>query len=102
MEGFTDEQLRLYVLGDLPPAEERDVETALFRDPELLARVELARDDLVDDYAAGRLSEADRVKLERRQMASAEGREQLAIARALRNAAGGRRNNFPNGSPGQG
>lgn len=86
-QDYTDEQLRQYVLGDLPAAEAGELESAWFREPELLARVELARDDLLDDYAAGRLSDADRVKLERRQLSNPEGREQLAMAKALQSAA---------------
>jgi anti-sigma factor RsiW len=86
-QDYTDEQLRQYVLGDLPAAEEGELESALFREAELLARVELARDDLLDDYAAGRLSDADRVKLERRQLSHPEGREQLSTAKALQSAA---------------
>jgi hypothetical protein len=84
---FQDRQIRQYLLGDMTAAEESELETAFFREPDLLARVELARDDLADDYAARRLSDADREKFERRLLASDEGREQLAIARALRNAA---------------
>ena len=86
-QAFQDHQIRQYLLGDLPAAEEGDLETAYFRDSELLARVELTRDDLADDYAAGRLSDADREKFERRLLASGEGREQLAITRALQQAA---------------
>jgi anti-sigma-K factor RskA len=94
---FDEQQIRQYLLGDMPAEAECELETAFFRDPELLARVELARDDLADDYAARRLSEADRRKFERRMLASDEGREQLAITRALRNAAGARRDS-PGGS----
>ena len=82
---FQDDQIRRYLLGDLPEPEEREIEIAYFRDPDLLARLELARDDLADDYAAMRLSPADREKFERRILATAEGVEQVAIARALRN-----------------
>ncbi|HET9703407.1 MAG TPA: hypothetical protein VFP85_05190 [Vicinamibacterales bacterium] len=96
-QDYTDEQLRQYVLGDLPAAEAGELESALFREAELLARVELARDDLLDDYAAGRLSDADRVKLERRQLSHSEGREQLATAKALQSAA--RQKRLPRGSP---
>ena len=88
---FQDRQIRQYLLGDMTAAEESELETAFFREPELLARVELARDDLADDYAARRLSDADREKFERRLLASDEGREQLAITKALRSAAARKR-----------
>jgi anti-sigma factor RsiW len=88
---FPNRHIRRYLLGDLSAAEEREIETAFFRDSALLARVELARDDLADDYAARRLSDIDREKFERRLLASDEGREQLAITNALRNAAAQKR-----------
>ena len=84
---FDEQQIRQYLLGDMPAEEESELEAAFFRDSELLARVELARDDLADDYAARRLSDADRRKFESRLLASDEGREQLTMTRALRNAA---------------
>ena len=84
---FLDAQLRRYLLGDMTAAEESELETAFFREPELLARVELARDDLADDYVASRLPDADRKKFECRLLASDEGRDQLAITKALRDAA---------------
>jgi anti-sigma-K factor RskA len=87
---FQEAQIRRYLLGGMTASEEQELETAFFRDAELLARVELARDDLADDYAAGRLSAVDREKFERHILASDEGRKQLAITRALRNAAGAR------------
>jgi hypothetical protein len=86
---FEDHHIRRYVLGDLSTSEEGELEAALFSDAELLARVELARDDLADDYAASRLSAAERQQFEQRVLATDEGREQLAIARALQTAAAG-------------
>jgi hypothetical protein len=89
---FQDHHIRRYLLGELSVAEEREIETAFFRDSRLLARVELARDDLADDYSAERLSTVDRGKFERRLLASDEGREQLAITHALRGAAAQKKN----------
>ena len=84
---FQDQQIRQYLLGDIPASEEAELEAAFFRDSELLARMELLRDDLADDYAAQRLTAADREKFERRLLASDEGRDEFAITRALRDAA---------------
>ena len=86
-QSFQDHQIRQYLLGDLPATEEEELETAYFHDADLLARIELARDDLADDYAAARLSPADREKFERRVLAVDEGREQLAVTKALQSAA---------------
>jgi anti-sigma factor RsiW len=98
---FTDKEIRQYLLGDLPAQEEVELESAFFRDAELLARVELGRDDLADDYAARRLSDADREKFERRLLASDDGCEELAITRALRTAARARRKDSSGGSTGE-
>lgn len=81
---FQDDEIRQYLLGDLCPTDEEALETTYFLDPDLLTRIEVARDDLADDYSAGRLCDAERDKFERRLLASDEGREQLAITRALR------------------
>jgi hypothetical protein len=94
---FQDHQIREYLLGDMSSEKEDELAAAFFRDSELLARVELVRDDLADDYAAQRLSGADREKFERRLLESDEGREQLAITKALRNAAAAQRQS--NGGP---
>ena len=83
---FEDQHIRQYLLGDLPEAQESELETAYFGDPALLERVELARSDLADDYAAARLSAAERQKFEQRILATHDGREQLAIAQALQSA----------------
>jgi hypothetical protein len=95
---FRDDQIRQYLLGDLPAAEEGELEAAFFRDPELLARVELVQSDLTEDYLARRLPDADRLKVERRLLVSSEGREQMAITNALRNAARARRRESSGGS----
>jgi hypothetical protein len=84
---FDDRQIRHYLLGDLSDAEESRLEAAYFGDADLLARVELARDDLADDYAAGRLSQSEREKFERRILATEDGRKLVAITRALQQAA---------------
>jgi hypothetical protein len=78
------EHLRRYLLGDLSESEAAALETAYFGDPTLLARLELAEHDLLDDYASGRLPQADREKLERTVLATRDGRMELALARALR------------------
>ena len=84
---FQDQQIRQYLLGDVPASQESELEAAYFQDPDLLERMELVKDDLADDYAAGRLSAADRERFERRLLATREGREELAITTALRDAA---------------
>jgi hypothetical protein len=81
-----DEHLRRYLLGDLSEHEEAAVETAYFTNPDLLAKVELAEHDLLDEYATDRMPHADRRKLERTILATGDGQMELALARALRSA----------------
>ncbi len=78
-----DRDIREYLLGNLAEEDEAAVEAAYFADTALLERIETAASDLADDYAAGRLSPGDRIRFERRQLASAAGREDVALARAL-------------------
>src|SRR5688572_17524517 len=84
-----DAALRRYLLGLLPEAEAEALEEAYFARPEVLERVRLAEDDLLDDYAAGRLETGERAAFEGRYLASAPLRERVMAARALRLAAGG-------------
>lgn len=81
---FEDKEIRRYLLGDLPEADEAALEAAYFGDSTLLARVELVEHDLADEYVAGRMPSPDRAKFEHRLLGSEEGREDAAIARALR------------------
>lgn len=81
---FSDRQVRQYVLGDLPPQEAEAIETAYFSDADLLSRIELARHDLADDYAAGRLDVEERNRFERHVLSTADGRREQAVAEALR------------------
>jgi hypothetical protein len=72
----------------LSEAEAEALEDEYFGSPATLERVRGAEDDLIDDYAAGRLSPAEQQQLERRWAGSARQRERLLTARALRLAAG--------------
>ncbi len=83
-----DREIRRYLLGDLPEHEETALEAAYFGDPELLARLELIATDLADEYAASRMPLTDRTNYERRLLGNAEGREEVAFARALQVANG--------------
>ncbi len=81
---FQDHSIRQYLLGDLLAPDEGELETAYVGDPALLARVELARDDLADDYAAARRSAADRETFERRILGTPNTTPGLRTPHALR------------------
>jgi hypothetical protein len=82
----TDESIRAYLLGLLPEADAEALEEAYFADPEALDHVRAVEDDLLDDYAAGRLGPADRIAFEGRYSASEPLRQRVIAARALRTA----------------
>ena len=79
-----DATLRRYLLGELPEDEAESLEEAYFADAEALALVREAEDDLLDDYAAGRLGTGERLAFERRRLGTPPQRERLRAARALR------------------
>lgn len=79
-----EDTLRRYLLGELSEDDAEAFEEEHFDDPEVLARVRRAEDDLVDDYVAGRLSRRDRKSFERHQLATPGQRERLVAASALR------------------
>lgn len=72
-----------YLLGRLDEAEREAFAARFLEEPELLARVEEAENDLFDAYAGGRLSGDERRRFEERFLKDAEGRRRLAFSRAL-------------------
>jgi hypothetical protein len=82
-----DAVIRAYLLGLLPDGSAEDVEEAYFVDPEVFARVRAVEDDLLDDYAAGRLGHPEKSAFEHRYLATDALRQRVIGARALRLAA---------------
>ena len=80
----TDESIRAYLLGLLPEADAEAVEEAYLVDPEALDHVRAVEDDLLDDYAAGRLGYLEKDAFESRYLASEPLRQRVIAARALR------------------
>ena len=85
---FDDSGLRRYLLGLLPEGEAEALETEYLARPEVLERLRSLEDDLLDDYAAGRLDRDDTAAFEGRYLASSPLRDRVVTARALRLAAG--------------
>ena len=71
--------LREYLLGRLTESERHEIENGAFEDDAFEDRLREAEYDLLDDWARGEVSEADRAAIERRFSA-----EKLAVARSLR------------------
>lgn len=76
--------LRRYLLGELSEAEAEAFEEEHFDDPDVLAHVRQAEDDLLDEFVAGRLSRSERRSFERHHLSTPGQRERLVAASALR------------------
>jgi hypothetical protein len=87
--GLDDAEIRRYLLGVLPEPQSEVLEEAYLRDPEVLDRVRDVENDLLDDYAGGRLEGAEKQAFEARYLAAAFLRERVVAARALRLATAG-------------
>ena len=83
-----DAGIRRYLLGLLPQAEAKALEEEYFARPDVLERIRGVEDDLLDDYAAGRLGPDEKRAFESRYLGSPRLRDRVLAARALRLAAG--------------
>jgi hypothetical protein len=77
--------LRRYLLGLLAESDAESLEEQYLARPEILEQIRAVEDDLLDDYAAGRLSPAEVEPFEKRFFPSRQAR--VVAARALRLAA---------------
>ena len=81
---FSDEAIRRFLLGRLNSAEQSVFETSLFSDSELEERVRLAEFELSDDFAADRLTSAERDLFRQRFLITARRETSLEVSKALR------------------
>lgn len=72
-----------YLLEDVTPPEQEEIERRYFSDPDYLALVDVAEDDLIDAYVRGDLSLADRERFERYFLRTRKRRERVKMAAAL-------------------
>ena len=83
VRNLDDMLIRRYLLGDVTPEEQRQIEEVLFWGrPDLspLARIE---NELIDEYLSGDLSDESRARFESHFMNAPQRRERVAFARAL-------------------
>ena len=73
-----------YLLGELPEAQQVEIEDRAFSDQEYLASITAVENDLIDEYVRGELSADARQRFESRFLASAERRKRVEFAKALR------------------
>lgn len=80
-----DQILRRYLLDDLAPDERRWLEECLLDDGnDFIEQLQMAEEELADDYVTGELSEADRARFAEFFLSTLERHEQLRFADTLR------------------
>jgi len=77
----------MYLLGDLAEEEQQRFEEQLMVDDELADQLMLVEDELVDDYALGRLSERERKRFESHFLKAPDRKRKLIMAKRLTNYA---------------
>jgi len=80
-----DDNSRLfrYLLGDVTPSAQEEIERRYFSDPEYLSLVDAAEDDLIDAYVRRDLSQADRERFEGYFLRTRKRRDRVKMAEAL-------------------
>ena len=78
-----DQTLKQYLLGNLPAVERIEVENRYLSEEDVFHKLQVAEDELIDDYVRRNLSRADRDRFEQNFLCSAARRERVKSARAL-------------------
>lgn len=91
--------LRQYLLGTLPEAECSTIEQKLMNDGEFGERIEVAEDEIIEDYLQGGLSAAERRAVERHFLRPPERRRKLWFARLLHSRLQGQKQPAPEPAP---
>src|SRR4029453_11089540 len=81
-----DRRFTSYLMGDLPEAEQAELERQYFSDPAVVERMIQTENQLLDAYARGLLSEDMRARVARRYLNHPVRRERLKFAEALANS----------------
>jgi anti-sigma factor RsiW len=84
LQADNDKELRQYLLGDLTEEARRRVEQRLMTEPDFLEELLAGEEELIDEYVGDELSGDEQQKFEQHFLCTAERRQQLSFARALR------------------
>lgn len=79
----SEDKIVRYLLGDLSEEEQMEIEDRAFQDRQYRQTLQAVENDLIDEYAQGKLSGSERRQFENRFLASAERRRKVEFARAL-------------------
>jgi hypothetical protein len=76
--------IKNYLLGNLPPEEQLQIEERLFLDRDYFQTLQVVEDDLIDDYLYEELSPDERERFEHYYLSTPERHEALRVATALK------------------
>src|SRR2546423_1528124 len=79
------ERIRRYLLGNLPAAEQEEIEKTLLASDEFFEELLVTEDELIDAYLSGGLNTDDRAAFESHFLATPERHDQLRFGRAFEN-----------------
>src|SRR5438552_18076005 len=77
------DQIRRYLLGDLDDGTRAEVEKRFLSDGEVFEELLVAEDEIINDYASGRLDPEERADFEAHFLATPDRQQKLRFARAL-------------------
>jgi methionine-rich copper-binding protein CopC len=85
MAGNHEDQgtLRRYLLGQLTDNEQQEIELRLMAEEELFEQLQIAEDEIIDEYIAARLTAAESDRFEQHFLATPERQKKLRFARSL-------------------
>lgn len=76
--------IKSYLLGVLDEAQQQELDQRLWADESFCEELQIAEDELVDDYLAGRLAPAEREQFEKYFLAAPERQKDLSFARVFK------------------
>src|SRR5207244_10126921 len=79
-----DTELRRYLLGELSPDKEQQIEEQLLVDDNYVEQMRMVEDELIDDYLTGTLTTPQREKYKTLFPATREGQQKIKAARVLK------------------
>ena len=79
-----DKILRSYLLGTLPPKRAEQLEERLLKGEEIVERLSLIEDELIEDYARNALNASERQQFEKYFLSNPKRRRKLMLVRGLR------------------
>ena len=80
---YPDDIVMRYLFGELSESERAEMEAEYFGDPREFSRLERFENDLIDDYARGRLAGETRVRFQRAYLSNPNRRARLKFGEAL-------------------